>query len=70
MIWGSAWPLVLGLVSAESAIGIQSGPGGMYWEMEMRLGLFWVSLVDLAGIGPKGWWVPGLSEKSPCPTTN
>ena len=70
MIWGSAWPLVLGWVSAESVIGIQSGPGGMWWEMEMLLGLFWVSRVDLVGIGPGagGRWIPGSSEKPSCPT--
>ena len=67
---GSAWPLVLGLVSAGSAIGIQSGPGSMWWEMEMLLGLFWVSLVDLVGIGPGagGRWIPGSSEKPTCPS--
>ena len=43
--------MVLGLVSAGSTIGIQSGPGGMWWEMEMLLGLFWDSLVDLVGSG-------------------
>ena len=50
--------MALGLVSAGSAIGIQSGPGSMWWEMEMLMGLFWVSLADLVGIGP-GAWVGG-----------
>ena len=36
----------------------------------MLLGLFWVSLVDLVGIGPGagGRWIPGSSEKPTCPS--
>ena len=57
--FGSAWPFVLGLISAESAIGILSGPGDMLWKTVMLPGLFLVSVVDLAGIRLGIGWIPG-----------
>ena len=59
----------MGLISAELAIGILSGPGGMWWKMVMLPGPLWISMVNLAGIG-LGWVDPWLSEKPPCPMKN
>ena len=37
-------------LTAESAIRILIGSGGLLWEMGMLMSLFWVSPVDLMGV--------------------